>query len=83
MYEIQFYEKAEKQFRKLTPDIKDRIINLLERIKIRPFNFVKRLIGTNYFRLRVGEYRLILDIKNNKMTIFVIELGHRKNISKK
>ena len=83
MYEIQFYEKAEKQFNKLSSDIKDRILNNLERIKIRPFSFVKRLIGTNYFRLRVGEYRLILDIQNNKLIIFVIELGHRKNIYKK
>ena len=83
MYKIVFYERAEKQFGKLTSEIQKKIVNSLERIKIRPFHFVKKLIGSKYFRLRVGDYRLILDIKKEKIIIFVIELGHRKKVYKK
>lgn len=82
MYDIEFYEKAKKQLNKLPDDIKERILNSLDRIKIRPFNYVKRFVGTDYYRFRVGEYRLILDIRNNKLIIFVVELGHRRNIYK-
>jgi len=52
----------------------------LERIRIRPYPYVKKLVGSPYFRLRVGDYRVILDIKENELIIHVLELGHRKNI---
>ncbi len=83
MYEIFFYDKAKLQFKKLPLNIQKRIFNSLERIKIRPFSFVKRKQGTPYFILRVGEYRIILDIKSKKLLIIVIEVGHRKKIYKK
>jgi mRNA interferase RelE/StbE len=82
MYSVQFSKRAEEQFSKLPRDIQLRITDVLERIKIRPHHFVKRLIGTSYFRLRVGDYRIILDVQNNKLIIYVIEIGHRKNIYK-
>ena len=82
MYEIIFYDKAKIQLSKLPVEIKKRIINVLERIKIRPYYFVKKLIGSRYYRLRVGDYRVLLDIIQDKLIIFVIELGHRKNIYK-
>lgn len=83
MYEIVFYDTAKKQLSKLPLNIQERIINSLERIRIRPFNFVKRKQGTPYYILRIGIYRTILDIKNNQLIIFVIEAGLRKNIYKK
>lgn len=80
MYRVEFSQQAEKQFDKLEKEIQCRIINVLDRISVRPFHFVKSLVGSPYFRLRVGEYRLILDIKQDKLIIFVIELGHRSKI---
>ncbi len=83
MYEIIIMPRAEKQLSKLDMLLQKRILNTLERIRIRPYYFVKKIVGTSYFRLRVGTYRLILDIKENKLLILVLELGHRKNIYKK
>ena len=80
MYEIEFSKTAEKQLYKLGNEIQSRIISTLERIRIRPYSHVMRLVGSQYFRLRAGDYRIILDIKDDKLIIFVIELGHRKNI---
>lgn len=80
MFEIIVSDLAKKQLAKLPQGIKDRIGYALERIRIRPFHFVKRVIGSPYYRLRVGDYRVILDIKQAKLIIFVVELGHRKNI---
>ena len=81
-YAIEFSEPAEKQFRKLEKSVQERIFLALERIKIRPYDFVKKLVGVPYYRFRVGDYRIILDIRNDKLIIFVIEVGHRKNIYK-
>jgi len=82
MYDILFHDKAKRQLGKLPLEIQKRILNSLERIKIRPFHFIKKKQGTLYYVLRVGEYRIILDIKQEKLLILVIELGHRKKIYK-
>lgn len=80
MYEIILSDKARNQLNKLSQEMRNRIGNVIERIKIRPHHFVKRLVGSPYFRLRVGDYRLILDIKQDKLIILVLEIGHRKNV---
>ena len=82
MYEIILHNIAKKQLSKLDIKLQNRILKTLERIKIRPHSFVKNLSGSPNFRLRVGDYRVILKIINNKLIIFVLELGHRKNIYK-
>lgn len=80
MYSVEFTKTAEKQFDKLTRDIQIRIISVLERIKIRPFHFTKRKEGTPYFIMRAGDHRAILDIKIDSNKIYIMEVGHRKNI---
>jgi mRNA interferase RelE/StbE len=83
VYQIIFESKAENQLKKLDKSIQDRILSSLNRIKIRPFDYdIKRLQGSPYYRLRVGEYRVILDIQQNKLIIIVVEIGSRKNIYK-
>ena len=82
-YEIIFSDFAEKQLSKLSEDVQKRIISILKRCRIRPYPHVKKLVGSKYFRLRAGDYRVILDIIDNKLIIHVIEIGHRKKIYKK
>lgn len=82
MYSIEFSQTAEKQLYKLERNVQARIISILERIRVRPYPHVKKLVSSPYFRLRVGEYRVILDIKEDRLIIFVIEVGHRRNIYK-
>jgi mRNA interferase RelE/StbE len=82
MYSIVYSELVVKQLKKLDNALQQRIINSLERCRIRPQAHVKRLVGCEYFRLRVGDYRIIMDIQEDKLIIFIVELGHRKNIYK-
>lgn len=80
MYVVEFSQTAEKDFYKLDKEIQKRVISVLERIKLRPFHFVKAKQGTPHFLLRIGNYRAILDIREKNLKIFVIEIGHRRNI---
>lgn len=82
MYSIEFTKKAESQLYKLEGDVQERIIKTLERIKIRPQDYVEKLVGEPGYKLRVGDYRIILDIDNYKLTILILKVGHRKNIYK-
>ena len=80
MYEIIFSLKAKKQFIKLEKTVQERIISALERIRIRPEAFIVKLVGDPGYKLRVGDYRVIMDIDKNELFIFVIKVAHRKNI---
>jgi mRNA interferase RelE/StbE len=82
-YEIIFSDKASKQLKKLEKKDQQRIIKSLERIRIRPEAHVTKLIDDPAYRLRVGDYRIILDIEKEKLLILVLMVGHRKNIYKK
>ena len=80
MYNLIYSESASKQIKKLDKGVRLRIISSLERIRIRPYPYVKKLVGNSYFSFRVGDYRIILDIKEDKLIILVVEVGHRRNI---
>jgi mRNA interferase RelE/StbE len=82
MYELIYSKKALKYLNKLPKDIQERIIKTLERCRVRPHAFVKRLVSEQFFKLRVGDYRVIADINKNQLRILVIKIGHRKKIYK-
>jgi mRNA interferase RelE/StbE len=81
-YGIIFSDRALKQLKKLEKSVQERIISTLERIKIRPQAHVTKLVGDSGYRLRVGDYRVILDIDEGNLVILVIKIGHRKKIYK-
>ncbi len=82
-YEIIFSDIANKQLIKLPKDVQKRVISTIKRCRIRPYPHVRRVVGSKYYRLRIGDYRAILDIINNILVIHVLEVEHRKNIYKK
>ena len=80
MYSIIFSDLAKKQFFKLPRDLQKRIIAAIERIRIRPESYITKLVGDNGYKFRVGDYRIILDVDKNKLILFVLKVGHRKNV---
>jgi len=80
MYEILLSDKAKKQLEKLGHDVQERIVKSLERIRIRPEAYVTKLVGETAYKLRVGDYRVILDLYGEKLLILVIKVGHRRNV---
>lgn len=82
MYDILFSDKARKQLKKLEKNIQKRIISTLERVRLRPETYITKLVGDPGYKLRVGDYRVILDIEQRKLLILVLKVGHRKKIYK-
>lgn len=71
---------ALKQLRKIDKEIRMRIISTLERIRIRPEAYIRKLVGEEGYRLRVGDYRIILDLDKEQLLVLVLRIGHRKNV---
>jgi len=82
MYLIVFSREAEKEISKLKKDVQKRIFNSLNRIKVDPHKHIERLVGLPYYKLRAGDYRLILSVKVAESIILIAKIGHRKNIYK-
>lgn len=40
----------------------------------------KKLVGSPYWRIRVGNYRVVYDIKDTELLVTVIDAGHRSDI---
>lgn len=82
MYEVIFLPKAEQQLESLEKNTQERIVSVLDRAKINPGRYFKKLAGESSYRLRVGNYRIIADILQDKLVILVLKVGHRKNVYK-
>lgn len=82
-YQVFIERYAVKQILKLDknaiPLVKSAIAGLAE--NPRPFGY-KKLKGEEAFRIRVGSYRIIYEIDDNKIMITVVSVGHRKDIYK-
>jgi len=58
----------------------EQVLAAIERSRIRPDHYFERLTGEPLYKLRVGDYRIIAEIDNGKLTILVVKAGHRKNV---
>lgn len=80
--EYTFSERAIKDLRKLSYDIGQRIIEKLDRTGEENLFLInsKPLVGSvgKIFRLRVGDYRVVFEIHDNK--VLVTRVGHRREI---
>lgn len=81
VFEIIWTDDAVDDLNRLEHFISKRIIKKVEELIEDPFHKdVKRLTGIPYYRLRVGDYRVIFDIEDEKLIIVHVE--HRKKVYK-
>lgn len=80
MYNLIFEKKALDFLNKLEKENKVRIWNKLQQCKEEPFRFLEHLEEIDGYKLRVGDYRLIIDVDNFAKTLRILKAGHRKNI---
>ena len=80
MYSIQIEKNAEDFLKKLQKKDAEIILKKIYSIKENPFRFLKRLQGEKLWRLRIGDYRAIVDVIISMNKIIVLRIGNRKNI---
>ncbi|MDQ8758951.1 MULTISPECIES: type II toxin-antitoxin system RelE family toxin [Streptococcus] len=85
MYHVEYSKKAQKQIRKLDKSIQRLLFAWVDKHldgTDTPRANGKGLTGNhaNEWRYRIGDYRLICEIQEDKMVILALEFGHRKDI---
>jgi len=78
-------DTAIKQMNKIDKKTRARIMLFLEErviVSKRPKSLAKPLKGhlSPFWRFRVGDYRIIADILDDRLIIQVVEVGHRREI---
>lgn len=86
-YRVLFEKNAEKQLKKLDISQQRMLMAWIEKNLVNAEN--PRILGKplkgnlkDYWRYRVGNYRIIADIDDSVVRVCIIEIGHRKDIYK-
>ena len=85
-FSVIYTTRARKDLSNLPPDIARNCIRGISKIKDDPLSFVKKLKGSKQaplYTLRIGEYRAIISIQEERLIVFVLEIGHRSTIYRK
>lgn len=80
MYTIELTTKSEKFLKKLPKKDAQIILTKIYSIRENPFPHLKHLEGYKLWRLRVIDYRVIIDVVISGRKIIVLRIGHRKNV---
>jgi mRNA interferase RelE/StbE len=80
MYQIELTETSKRFIQKLDKKDSEMLLNKIYQIRENPFRYLKKLQGDKLWRLRVADYRAIVDVIVSMNKIIVIRIGHRKNV---
>lgn len=85
IYKIVVSNRFKKEFSKLDKSVQRKIDGWIKKNLLNtdsPRIYGKTLVVTkkDYWRYRIGNYRIIAKIEDETITISLIEIGHRKDI---
>jgi mRNA interferase RelE/StbE len=86
LYRIEFKTSAHKEIQRLPRIIQVKILDTMRLLAASPFSPllpIRKMEGAsndNRFRLRIGKYRVVYEVQKDRVVIFVIRIGHRKDV---
>jgi mRNA interferase RelE/StbE len=83
MWSVVYTAGAIKTLSKMDSSIAKRIrsrVLILARNPLAQDNNVKRLVGTEGYRLRVGDWRVVYVLEHRVLTVVVVRIGHRSEV---
>jgi len=79
-YEIRLHPDVVKFLNRLSKDISERIKSKLREIKENPFLFLEHYEGDDVYKLRIGDYRALIDVDFSNKILYVQVIDHRSRI---
>ena len=83
-WSVELTPRAEKALKRLDHSVRKRVVDKLQEIQGSddPRDFLKPMRGplTGMFRLRVGDYRVIIDIQDERCVVLALDVGHRSTV---
>ena len=79
-FDIIWSDSAVRELKKLDRTVARRIFDRVGGLRKDPYRQVRKLVNSSHFRLRVGDYRVIIDIQAAALRVLVVKVGHRGSI---
>lgn len=81
-YSIQFTARALRDLVALDRPVQQRLRHRIDRLAQNPFPAgAKKLHGEEpYYRIRVGDYRVIYQVEARQLRVVVVKIGHRREV---
>jgi mRNA interferase RelE/StbE len=80
IYRIIWSESAARQLGKLDRSVAKRILERVQDLESNPYRLLRRLVGVPYYRLRVGDFQVIVEVAQDRLLILVLKVGHRRSV---
>jgi mRNA interferase RelE/StbE len=80
-YKLFFKKSVQKDFDSISKKDLKRILSRIESLSEDPRpKGCDKLTGQERYRLRQGQYRIVYSIQDDELTVWVVKVGHRKDI---
>lgn len=81
VYRVEVMPQARKALHKLPPAVASRIIAALDELvhNPRPRGAVKLANTADAWRIRIGDYRVLYEIEDQRLLVYVIRIAHRRD----
>ena len=80
-FEIFFRESVWKDLNKIPKTDLRKILQKISSLSEQPRpHGCEKLTGQERYRLRQGRYRIVYSIQENELTVWIVKIGHRKDI---
>jgi mRNA interferase RelE/StbE len=79
-FTVLLHPKATKALKKLNEQTRSRITEKLRELGNQPEKAGKHLKYSEFWSLRVGDYRAIYEINRNENQVIILFIGHRKKV---
>jgi mRNA interferase RelE/StbE len=81
-WRVGFEPRAERELAALGGSVRARVVKALTRLAADPRRAanVKALAGDDLYRLRVGDWRVIYALRDDRLLILVVRIGHRREV---
>lgn len=79
-YKVLLHPKAAKELQKTEKNIRPRLIESSKQLRENPDKVGKALKQSDFWSLRVGDYRVIYEIDKNKNQVVILFVGHRSKV---
>lgn len=79
-FSILLHPKASQELNKIAEPIRSRIKAKLADLRNNPEELGKKLRYTDFWSLRIGDYRAVYEIEMEKKQVIVLYVGHRRSV---
>jgi mRNA interferase RelE/StbE len=80
-YTVEILRSAQKQLARIDRQDQDRIISAIRELAKEPRPpGSKKLAGRPAWRIRVGVYRVIYEVYEDRLFVLVVAIGHRREV---